>query len=295
MSSPATLDLARFVARQAEISATLSRAAASEPAGQVLVRAAQIALVECHGERVCVVTVEGRGLATLDVPMADAPSDELRRRLLATTIVPAPGSCEQHMLRAPHDRAGALKRPSCLASFLELDRCELAPVCAGGDVVLALLVVERRDAPFTRAETAGLTSLATLTGLAAEAAICRARITEVAAGVRYLATSASGLMDEALTSPPTLPRQERNGTVFSLHAAHTARANLALARVLTRRETEVAELIMDGLPNREIATRLVVSTETVKAHVSSILRKLDVSNRTEAVNRYRHLRDSADG
>jgi NarL family two-component system response regulator LiaR len=52
---------------------------------------------------------------------------------------------------------------------------------------------------------------------------------------------------------------------------------------LTEREKEVLELLVPGLTNPEIADRLVVSKSTVKFHVSSILSKLQVSGRTEAV------------
>ncbi len=51
---------------------------------------------------------------------------------------------------------------------------------------------------------------------------------------------------------------------------------------LTRRELEVLSLLADGLRNRQIAERLVVSEKTVDHHVSAILRKLDVGTRGEA-------------
>jgi len=51
---------------------------------------------------------------------------------------------------------------------------------------------------------------------------------------------------------------------------------------LTRREMEILELLGQGLRNRDIAARLYLSEKTVKNHISSILAKLHVNDRTEA-------------
>jgi LuxR family maltose regulon positive regulatory protein len=58
---------------------------------------------------------------------------------------------------------------------------------------------------------------------------------------------------------------------------------------LSERELEVLQLIAEGLTNPEIAARLYLSVNTVKAHTRNIYGKLDVHNRTQAVARVRAL------
>jgi two-component system, NarL family, response regulator YdfI len=53
---------------------------------------------------------------------------------------------------------------------------------------------------------------------------------------------------------------------------------------LTARESEVLRLLSEGLGNKEIASRLSISEHTAKFHISSILGKLSVATRTEAVS-----------
>jgi len=62
-----------------------------------------------------------------------------------------------------------------------------------------------------------------------------------------------------------------------------------LPEALTERELEVLHLLAKGRQNKEIANELVISERTVKFHVSAILGKLGVGNRTEAVSRAAQL------
>jgi DNA-binding NarL/FixJ family response regulator len=51
---------------------------------------------------------------------------------------------------------------------------------------------------------------------------------------------------------------------------------------LTPRELDVLRLVVEGFANKEIARRLAITEKTVKTHVSSILQKLNVTDRTGA-------------
>ena len=95
--------------------------------------------------------------------------------------------------------------------------------------------------------------------------------------------------DEALVSP-TIAAALRN-QVAEL-AQISAQYNLDPQAVaeLTPRETDVLNLIGQGMTNQEIAEKLVIEVGTVKNHVHNILKKLDVSSREEAAS-YLHLLD----
>lgn len=70
---------------------------------------------------------------------------------------------------------------------------------------------------------------------------------------------------------------------------HTPRARIKGISPLTRREFDVLELIAKGLTNREIGHSLFLSANTIKSHSINIYRKLDVSNRNQAVSKARIL------
>jgi two-component system, NarL family, nitrate/nitrite response regulator NarL len=73
------------------------------------------------------------------------------------------------------------------------------------------------------------------------------------------------------------------GAIVPLSPNHGDAAELE--EPLSDREREVLDAMVEGLSNKLIAHRLGISEHTVKTHVASILAKLGVSSRTEAVSR----------
>ena len=66
----------------------------------------------------------------------------------------------------------------------------------------------------------------------------------------------------------------------------TERAKLGLSN----RETEVLQLMADGLSNQEIADQLFVSLNTVKTHSAKLFEKMDVKRRTQAIEKANRLK-----
>ncbi|MGQ4599041.1 protein kinase domain-containing protein [Nocardia sp. R6R-6] len=90
-------------------------------------------------------------------------------------------------------------------------------------------------------------------------------------------------------SEQTYAAAQREGAALSFDAAiayalgerATAPPEGAAGRKLTKREREVAELVADGLTNKEIAARLVISPRTAQGHVEHLLTKLEFTSRAQ--------------
>jgi DNA-binding NarL/FixJ family response regulator len=142
-------------------------------------------------------------------------------------------------------------------------------------------------------------------GLAAVATTTRLAELAPSTAVLILATSANQeeIVDAMLAGacgyvlkgipPPSLVADIRaaaaGGCVMSAAIAASlfgspleSRARESLAKILSARELEILAMIADGKNNADIAELLVISRYTVRNHVSNVLRKLELENRTQA-------------
>lgn len=97
------------------------------------------------------------------------------------------------------------------------------------------------------------------------------------AGVMCLPWSLKRLLKQNEPSPGCGTSTENN------NGAGTANCETNLILPLTAREVEIYKLIVHNYSNKEIGKKLYISQPTVKTHVSSILRKLGLNNRTELI------------
>ena len=109
---------------------------------------------------------------------------------------------------------------------------------------------------------------------------------------RAVALGASGYLSKSLDREEIIEAimgAHRGGNSWTREALRRVAGALATPRIaadvdvpLTHRESEVLVQLAQGLTNKEIALALGISYETVKEHVQHILRKIGVSDRTQA-------------
>lgn len=261
--------------------------------GELFARGAELLRREAGFDRALVLAAEARRLtAGASDVLLHPESERLRGEVLNTPVPLVPGTEEAERLRSADAKRAAEARPSILAERLGLRNFALG-VIAPEREALALLVADRADGPTDALDHAYVSAFAGLLSMALEHLVVDARLAQVSAELRHLTVSAQALMTEVRHAPITLPRSHGTRSAFPLVSGVEPVDRPAIGELLTDREATVAALLARGHSNREIAEHLVLSPETVKGHVARILRKLDASNRVEAVARYLELLHSA--
>lgn len=259
--------------------------------GELLSRASGQACSHCGFARALVLTVEDRHLSADGAhAIADPDSDSLRLRAVGHPIALTPDSEEAELIR----RAESLvhcQTPlrSVVAEALDLREFVLAPVVPEARVV-ALLVVDRDGPPISTADRDAVALFAHLLGTALERTVLRARLGELASELRHMTTSAHALIQEAVASPVTVTTEFAGAPVFAPAVGVHGSSPSTTDELLTPREREIIEMMVLGRSNRDIADKLHLAPNTIKAQVARLLRKLGAANRAEAVGRYLTMR-----
>jgi DNA-binding CsgD family transcriptional regulator len=224
--------------------------------------------------------------------LADVASEELRRALVARALRLRHASLESQLILA---REGARLEPangrSVLAAALGLEEFAIA-VIALESRAQALLVMDRLEPPVDHDERAVLTAYVTVLEASIERLLLRRRLVQLSRELRHLTVSAQALVNEARGAPLSFDLEGGELPELPLLAMLDPAGEPSARNRLTDREIEVAALLAEGRSNREIAGQLIVSPETVKAHVARLIRKLGASNRAEVVARYLQLPDA---
>jgi DNA-binding NarL/FixJ family response regulator len=181
-----------------------------------------------------------------------------------------------------------------LAVFLEVqDDIELVGEASDGPGAVRLTMEYAPDVLLLDLKLPGLDGIGVLSELRARGS--RTRVLVLTSGAAptspalALQAGAAGFLYKDV-DPDALVRAIRSvhdgNTVLASDAAGLVAARPGAdsrgIRSLTSREREVLALLADGRSNREIARMLSLSEKTVKAHVSAILAKLGVADRTQA-------------
>jgi LuxR family transcriptional regulator, regulator of acetate metabolism len=194
-------------------------------------------------------------------------------------------------LIARHD--GDRPQHCAFAEVMDWDMYVVAPLLAEGRVI-GFLQGDRgpKQTPLQASDADALSAFALCFGVIYERAVLRHRLNAQRQEMRAVASWADARAGELGDRPISLEELDQSVSDGPSAALPVAGAS-GLRDLLTRRERDVAELMVRGDTNAAIARELVLSEGTVKFHVKNILRKLHASNRAEATSRY--VRMTLDG
>jgi DNA-binding CsgD family transcriptional regulator len=268
VTSPAAM-LARAPAALCE-SSPFTRAIVSSVHGSTMVAEAVHFSAEEQGARGVLEALRAEPLR-LEPPMAET---EVLRRRRPTVVASA----------ATDPRAGRR-----LAELLGWSSYAVAPLLAGSRAIGIVHADRGPDVPLGALDRDLLSEFAGGLSHAHESASLRRTLGQERDQLRRFLewlNARSGLLTD---SAATLALPEPEPLISSAEQVPSVGGSddqLVLSGLLTRRELDVLRLLVEGGTTRTIAAALVLSPTTVKFHVNSILRKLHVANRAEAVARY---------
>jgi DNA-binding CsgD family transcriptional regulator len=266
-----------------------------------MLAAAPGALCACSQFRRAIVSHVARGRMVAEaVHVAGDPAgaDRIRTALADVPVLLEHPLVEVELLRRRRATIvdGAAVHPRVdhrLAGLMAWDSYAAAPLLVGSRVI-GVLHADR--GPGTRLEVLDadvLWEFATGLAQAHESAVLRRTLRSERAEMRRFLDwlgARSGELTDAPVRLATVQRPPRAPLLAADVLPVAGRDDrVVFEGLLTRRELDVLRLLADGRSNKAIAQMLVISDGTVKFHVNSILRKLHVANRAEAVARYLRL------
>jgi DNA-binding NarL/FixJ family response regulator len=192
----------------------------------------------------------------------------------------------------------ALMRDAIRMVFDEAEDLELVGEAGNGHELLELVARVRPDFVLLDVQLPGLDGLACLEALAAGHPGVRVAMLSAVDDPQVIESSfrrgALGYIRKTV-NPFDLPaavRQIVEGTVIHRSLATEQRGTARRVAGLSDKEAAVLAELSQGLSNKEIASRLWLSEQTVKFHLRNIYRKLGITSRTEAL-RYAYEHDLA--
>lgn len=194
---------------------------------------------------------------------------------------------------------------SAVRQALDAEDMEVVGEAASGEEALLLAPQLRPDLILLDVDLPGADGIGLVRELAPRLPETRIVMLTVSTSRRDLLeavqSGAAGYLTKDL-SPEALQRairgMRRGDLPMSRQMAATVVQHLATSRAgggagsdglveLSIREEQVLRLLAEGMTDREIGDRLVISSRTVETHVGNVLRKLGVRNRAQAAQRYR--------
>ena len=268
----AVVRLAELRRRQGRLEEATELFEAAEPHPRSLVGLGGVALD--RGEPIPAVALARRALRSLEGPMEQARTDRVAPLELLVRSLAATGETKEATL-ALEELADVASRLGTYPARASLAfHTGIVALCRG-DLVGARTQLEDARDLFLRCRAPYDAALAGL-----ELSRCLAELGEPGA--------ADGAARDALRQfervGAALGAGRANQQLHQLAAAARVRASQRTGvSALSDREREILALVAQGLSDREVAARLVLSDHTVHRHVSNVLRKLGVPSRTAAV------------